>query len=255
MKVVILCGGLGTRFREETETRPKPMIEIGGMPILWHIMNTYASQGFKEFILALGYKQEVIKRFFLEYYSVNCDLTIELDKGKTTFHHREGLDWKVTLVDSGLTTNTGGRLGRLKDWIGSETFMMTYGDGVADVDLRALLARHEEAGKFATVTAVRPPARFGGLEFENDHVAAFSEKPQSGEGWINGGYFVLEPAVFGFIHSDDDSWERVSLEELARRGQLAAYRHHGFWQAMDTLRERQLLEVLWQSGGAPWRVK
>jgi glucose-1-phosphate cytidylyltransferase len=230
------------------------MIEIGGKPILWHIMSIYAAQGFNEFVLALGYKQEIIKRFFLEYYTVNCDLTLELGLGKTTVHHREGLDWKVSLVETGLNTNTGGRLGRLRDWIGDETFMMTYGDGVGDVDIKALIAKHKEQGKLATVTAVRPPARFGGIEFDGDIVGRFSEKPQSGEGWINGGYFVLEPGVLDYITSDDQSWEMVALENLAKDGQLAAYRHYGFWQAMDTLRERQLLESLWESGKAPWKI-
>jgi glucose-1-phosphate cytidylyltransferase len=254
MKLVILCGGLGTRFREETDLRPKPMIEIGGKPILWHIMHIYAAQGFNEFVLALGYKQEVIKRFFLEYYSVNCDLTVSLGTGQTTFHHKEGLDWTVSLVETGLKTNTGGRLRRLREWVGDATFMMTYGDGVGNVDIPALIAKHREQGRLATVTAVRPPARFGGLEFDGDAVLRFAEKPQSGEGWINGGFFVLEPGALDYVTSDDDSWEAVALEALARDGQLASYRHFGFWQAMDTLRERQLLESLWDSGKAPWKV-
>jgi len=254
MKTIILCGGLGTRFREETEARPKPMIEIGGKPILWHIMSIYAAQGFNEFVLALGYKQEIVKRYFLEYYSLNSDITIELKHGNAVMHHREGPDWKVSLVDTGLRTNTGGRLGRLRDWVSDETFMMTYGDGVGNVDINALVERHRSHGKLATVTAVRPPARFGSIAFEEDDVLQFSEKPQSGEGWINGGFFVLEPGIFDYISSDDQSWEQVSLEKIAQAGQLAAYRHQGFWQAMDTLRERQLLESLWESGDAPWKV-
>lgn len=255
MKVVILCGGLGTRFKEETEVRPKPMIEIGGKPILWHIMSIYAAQGFNEFILALGYKQEVIKRYFLEYYQVNCDLTVDLATGSFDVHRPTGLDWKVSLVDTGLNTNTGGRLRRLKDWVSDDTFMMTYGDGVGDVDIQALLDHHRKQGRIATVTAVRPPARFGGIVLDSGNVKQFSEKPQSGEGWINGGFFVLEPKVVDYIAGDDTSWEAGPLEEIAKANQLAAYQHYGFWQPMDTLREKHLLESLWASGKAPWRLK
>lgn len=255
MKVVILCGGLGTRFKEETEVRPKPMIEIGGKPILWHIMSIYAAQGFNEFILALGYKQEVIKRYFLEYYQVNCDLTVDLATGSFDVHRPTGLDWKVSLVDTGLTTNTGGRLRRLKDWVSDDTFMMTYGDGVGDVDIHALLDHHRKQGRIATVTAVRPPARFGGIVLDSGNVKQFSEKPQSGEGWINGGFFVLEPKAVDYIAGDDTSWEAGPLEEIAKANQLAAYQHYGFWQPMDTLREKHLLESLWASGNAPWRLK
>lgn len=255
MKVVILCGGLGTRFKEETEVRPKPMIEIGGKPILWHIMSIYAAQGFNEFILALGYKQEVIKRYFLEYYQVNCDLTVDLATGSFDVHRPTGLDWKVSLVDTGLNTNTGGRLRRLKDWVSDDTFMMTYGDGVGDVDIQALLDHHRKQGRIATVTAVRPPARFGGIVLDSGNVKQFSEKPQSGEGWINGGFFVLEPKAVDYIAGDDTSWEAGPLEEIAKANQLAAYQHYGFWQPMDTLREKHLLESLWASGKAPWRLK
>ncbi len=254
MKVVILCGGLGTRFKEETEVRPKPMIEIGGQPILWHIMNIYASQGFNEFVLALGYKQDYIKKFFVDFCSLSGDLTVDLGSGKTTLQRRESPNWKVHLIDTGLNTNTAGRIHHLKSWVGSETFMMTYGDGVGDIDLHSLIDHHKKCSLKATVTAVRPPARFGGIEFDNDRVAAFTEKPQSGEGWINGGFFVLESTVFDYIQGDE-SWEKGPLERIAKDGQLAAYQHFGFWQAMDTLREKQLLEGLWESGNAPWKMK
>ena len=254
MKVVILCGGLGTRLREETEIRPKPMVEIGGQPILWHIMQGYASHGFREFVLALGYKGEVIKRYFLDYYHLHSNFTVHLAAGAVTAHDGERKDWLMHLVDTGLHTQTGGRLKRLTSWIGGETFMMTYGDGVADINIEDLVAFHRKHGKLATVTAVRPPARFGGLSFNGDLVAEFSEKPQIGEGWINGGFFVLEPEILDYIEGDDTIFEREPLERLARDGQLVAYRHVGFWQCMDTLRDVRLLESIWATDKAPWKV-
>lgn len=254
MKVIILCGGFGTRLSEETELRPKPMVEIGGRPILWHIMRGYANYGFKEFVLALGYKGEVIKRYFLDYYHLQSNLTVSLAVGAVTAHDGEREEWLVHLVDTGLTTQTGGRVKRLARWLGQETFMLTYGDGVCDANLANLLSFHRAHGKLATVTAVRPPARFGGLSFNGDLVIEFSEKPQIGEGWINGGFFVLEPGVLDYIEGDHTIFEREPLENLAKDGQLVAYRHSGFWQCMDTLRDVRLLESLWESGRAPWKA-
>ncbi len=254
MKVVILCGGLGTRLREETELRPKPMVEIGGQPILWHIMQGHASYGFKEFILALGYKGEVIKQYFLDYYHLHSNLTVSLAAGAVTAHDGKREDWLVHLIDTGLQTQTGGRVKQLAPWIGGETFMLTYGDGVCDADIRDLLRFHQTHGRLATVTAVRPPSRFGGLSFDGDLVTEFSEKPQIGEGWINGGFFVLEPGGLDYIEGDDTIFEREPLERLAKDGQLVAYRHTGFWQCVDSLRDVRLLESLWASGKAPWKV-
>ena len=254
MKVVILVGGLGTRLQEETVARPKPMVEIGGRPILWHIMHIYAAYGFREFVVALGYKAEVVRSYFLHYHYLGRDFSINLADGATTMHGRGTEDWLVHLVYTGGETQTGGRLRRLRDWLGDEPFLMTYGDGVADVDITALVRFHEQHGKLATVTAVRPPSRFGGLALENGRVAHFEEKPQIGEGWINGGYFVLQPKVLDYISGDDVLWERGPLETLAEMNQLQAYRHEGFWQPMDTVRDRSLLESLWQSGNAPWKV-
>ncbi len=253
MRTVILAGGLGTRLSEETTINPKPMVEIGGRPILWHIMQLYAAHGFREFVVALGYKGEVIKDYFLNFYSLNHSLTVDLASGCTTVHDGELPDWKVHLVDTGLHTQTGGRLQRLRGWVGEGTFMATYGDGLADVDLRELVAFHKRHGRLATVTAVRPPARFGGLLFDNDQVTAFLEKPQTGEGWINGGFFVLEPEALDYVDGDESIWERAPLERLAADGQLHAFRHEGFFQPMDTLREKGILESLWQSGKAPWK--
>ncbi len=254
MKTVVLCGGLGTRLSEETVVKPKPMIEIGGQPILWHILKHYAHYGFKEFVLALGYKGEWIKRYFYEYHHLNSDLTIRLGSGKVEVHRPAGEDWTVHCVDTGVPTQIGGRIKRLASWIGQETFLLTYGDGVGNVDLRRLLAFHKQHGKLATVTAVRPPARFGGLTFDGELVKEFVEKPQIGEGWINGGFFVLESGVLDYIAGDETVFEREPLENLARDRQLAAYRHDGFWQCMDTLRDKRLLESLWESGHAPWKV-
>jgi glucose-1-phosphate cytidylyltransferase len=255
LKTILLAGGLGTRLAEETATVPKPMVEIGGRPILWHIMSLYAAQGFSEFIVALGYKGEVVKDYFLNFHTRNADLTVRLGPGENEVHEREQPDWTVHLVDTGVATQTGGRLRRLAPWLGGDrTFMMTYGDGVADIDLGRLLAFHRAHGRPATVTAVRPPARFGGLSLDGDRVASFDEKPQAGEGWINGGFFVLESSVLGLIASDQTFWELEPLETLASRGQLMAFRHEGFWQPMDTLREKRHLEELWSSGHAPWKV-
>ncbi|MEK6299788.1 MAG: glucose-1-phosphate cytidylyltransferase [Acidobacteriota bacterium] len=254
MKVVILAGGLGTRLAEETEVTPKPMVEIGGRPILWHIMKHYAHHGFKEFFIALGYKGEIIKRYFLEYYSLNGNLTIDFKNGEILTRDKECEDWIVHLVETGLETNTGGRLKRLKDFLSDGPFMLTYGDGVCDVNLKDLFRFHRSHDRIATVTAVRPPARFGGLVFDGDLVAEFVEKPQIGEGWINGGFFVFEPGIFDYFEGDHSSLEADALERLASIGQLAAYRHDQFWQCMDTLRDKRLLERLWDRGEAPWKV-
>jgi len=254
MKVVILAGGLGTRLAEETEAVPKPMVEIGGRPLLWHIMRHYARYGHKEFFIALGYKGDVIKRYFLDYRSVNGDLTINLSSGAVRVEDGECEDWLVHLIDTGLKTNTGGRVRRLKSWLREEPFMLTYGDGVSDVDLDELLRYHRAQKFLATVTAVRPPSRFGGLTFDGGRVAQFTEKPQIGEGWINGGFFVLQPEVLNFITGDEVIWERGPLETLAETDQLRAFRHEGFWHAMDTLRDVRLLDTLWAGGNAPWKV-
>jgi glucose-1-phosphate cytidylyltransferase len=254
LKTVILAGGLGTRLSEETGVKPKPMVTIGGLPIIWHIMRTYAHHGFNEFIVALGYRGDVIKEYFLSHRYHNSDLTISLGTGEVTIHGGERPDWLIHLVDTGPDTATGGRVKRLAPLLGNERFMLTYGDGVADVDIRKLVDHHIAHRKLATVTAVRPPARFGSLEIDGDKVGRFSEKPQIGEGWINGGFFVLEPAVLDCIDGDDTSWEHEPLERLAADGQLVAYKHPGFWQPMDTQREVKILETLWSSGEAPWKV-
>ncbi|HHI92016.1 MAG TPA: glucose-1-phosphate cytidylyltransferase [Gammaproteobacteria bacterium] len=254
MKVALLAGGYGTRLAEETEVRPKPMVEIGGHPILWHIMMHYHRYGFDEFVVALGYKGDYIKRWMKDFASLNGHLTVETATGKVTAHGADNPDWKVDLVDTGLTTLTGGRIKRLQPWVGDETFMLTWGDGVSDVDLDKLLAFHKSHGKLATMTAVRPPARYGHLEFNGDQVQSFTEKPQTSEGWINGAFFVLEPGIFDYISGDQIMWEEEPLESLARNGQLMAYRHDSFWQCMDTLREKHLLERLWQEGSPPWKT-
>jgi glucose-1-phosphate cytidylyltransferase len=254
MKTLILAGGLGTRLAEETELRPKPMVEIGGQPMLWHIMKHFAHYGLREFAIALGYKGDVIKRYFLDYSRLNSSFAVHLASGDIMRRDVCRDDWEVDLVDTGVHTLTGGRLKRLASLVGRETFMMTYGDGVSDVDLDALLSFHRRQGKLATITAVRPPARFGALVFKGDCVAQFTEKPQAGEGWINGGFFVLEPPVLDYIPGDDTAWEAEPLRRLAADGQLAAYRHEGFWQCMDTLRDKRLLEQLWKNDQAPWKV-
>lgn len=253
MKVVILCGGRGTRLKEETEFLPKPMVKIGDMPILWHIMNIYDFYGYKEFILALGYKGEMIKEYFLNYYHHQSNLTIDIKTGKVSASGSNIMEGIVHLVDTGLNAMTGGRLHRLKDML-EETFMLTYGDGVSNVDIKKLVEFHMSHGKVATVTAVRPPARFGTMSFDGDKVTKFTEKSQTGEGWINGGFFVFEPDVFKYLHGEDTVLERDPLENLARDGQLMAYKHEGFWQCMDTLRDRDNLNDLWNSGKAPWKV-
>jgi glucose-1-phosphate cytidylyltransferase len=254
MKVVILAGGLGTRLQEETVVKPKPMVEIGGRPILWHIMKIFASYGYNEFIIALGYKAEYIKDYFLNYRPVNTDLTVQTRTGKVDFYREPPEDWIVHLVDTGAQTQTGGRLKRLTDFIGQEPFMMTYGDGVADVNIPELIDFHQRQGRLATVTAVHPPARFGEIQFDDSLVAGFAEKPQVGDGWINGGFFVLDPKVLDYIPGDMSPWEVEPMNRLVREKQLSAYRHPGFWQCMDTVRDVKLLETLWAEGRAPWKV-
>lgn len=254
MKVVILAGGLGTRLAEETEIKPKPMVEIGNYPILWHIMKHYACFGFKEFIIALGYKGEVIKRYFMEQTTLQGNLTIEMQTNKVTVNHEFREDWTIHLVNTGLESNTGGRIARLRDYFDNEPFMLTYGDGVANVNLNALIAVHKKCNSIATLTAVRPPARFGGLVFDGDLVAQFTEKPQIGEGWINGGFMIMEPEILNYIPSDATNLEADVLDQLATEGKLAAYRHEDFWQCMDTLRDKRQLESLWTQGRAPWKT-
>jgi glucose-1-phosphate cytidylyltransferase len=255
MKVIILAGGVGSRLSEETTLRPKPMVEIGGKPILWHIMNIYAAHGFNEFIVALGYKAEVIKEYFLNFYALNNDISIDLATGKTTIHDGKQPNWKIHLVDTGLHTQTGGRLKRLAPWLDkNETFMFTYGDGVGDIDLDALLQFHKLHGKMASVAAVRPPARFGRMGIEGNLVTEFYEKPEEGEGWINGGFFVLNAKVLDYIEGDNTAWENEPLERLSRDRQMIGYTHRGFWSCMDTLREKNMLEDLWNSGKAPWKI-
>jgi len=254
MNVVILAGGLGTRLAEETDLRPKPMVEVGGRPLLWHIMKSYAHYGFRDFFVALGYKGDSIKRYFVEFALMNGSLKIETARHKVTSLDSTNEDWNLHLIDTGAMTNTGGRVRRMADYLRKGTFMVTYGDGVANVDLRALLAFHKKHGKIATVTAVRPPARFGGLLFDGDMVAQFTEKSQAGEGWINGGFLVFEPDIFDYLDSDQHSLEAQTLEELSKLGQLAAFKHEGFWQCMDTMRDKKILEDHWQKGTPPWKV-
>lgn len=255
MKVVILAGGMGSRLSEETTLRPKPMVEIGGKPILWHIMNIYSAYNLTEFIIALGHKAEVIKDYFLNFYALNNDISIDLSSGKTMIRDGNQPNWKIHLVDTGLQTETGGRLKRLASWLDKdETFMFTYGDGVADVNLDSLLHFHNTHGKLATVTAVRTPARFGRMAIKNDQVTDFYEKPEEGEGWINGGFFVLNAKVLDYIEGDKTAWEHAPIERLAREGQMVSYTHRGFWSCMDTLREKNMLDDLWQSGNAPWKI-
>lgn len=255
MKVVILAGGLGTRLSEETTLRPKPMVEIGGKPLLWHIMKIYASHGFKDFLVACGYKGDCIKEYFHSYLTRSNDYFIDLENGSCDVVNRNGIDWRVGMIDTGLNTMTGGRILRLRDWLKDGTFMVTYGDGVGNIDIKALVRFHQASGRLATVTAVRPPARFGALNLNGETVCKFSEKTQTDEGWINGGFFVFEPGVLDYLTDDETILEREALENLAADGELVAFRHHGFWQPMDTLREKQQLEVLWQSGKAPWAFR
>ncbi|HEY5157627.1 MAG TPA: glucose-1-phosphate cytidylyltransferase [Anaerolineales bacterium] len=254
MKVAILAGGLGTRLSEETTVKPKPMVEVGGKPMLWHIMNIYAAQGFKEFVVALGYKGEFIKDYFLNYHYHSRSLTVNLGNGKVSTLDGKGEDWTVHLLDTGVDTQTGGRVKRLAEFIGNEPFMLTYGDGVADINLKALLDFHKAQGRLVTISAVRPPARFGQMVIENGRVVQFQEKPQIGEGWINGGFFVLQPSIRDYIAGDQTSWEFEALEKLAAEGQVAAYQLETFWQSMDTLRDVRFLEKLWAEGKAPWKI-
>lgn len=255
MKVAILAGGLGTRLSEETDVKPKPMVAIGGKPILWHIMKTYSAYGFNDFIICLGYKGYLIKEYFANYYLHMSDVTFDLAQNRMEVHQNHAEPWRITLLDTGTETMTGGRVKRIRDYIGDEPFMLTYGDGVADVDIPALLRFHREKGKLCTVTAVQPQGRFGALRIEPDaQVSSFFEKPAGDSNWVNGGFFVMEPAVFDYIEGDQAMLEREPLENLAKDGQLVAYHHQGFWQPMDTLRDKNLLEDLWQRQQAPWKV-
>ena len=255
MKVGILAGGHGTRLAEETEIKPKPMVEIGGRPILWHIMMHYSCFGYRDFVVALGYKGEVIKRYMVDYCALESNLTVNLKAGRVDLHDTEGIqDWTINLIDTGLHTMTGGRIKRLQPYIGNETFMLTWGDGVSTVDLARLLAFHRAHGRLITMTAVRPPARYGHMEFDGDRIREFTEKPQTAEGWINGAFFVVEPQVFDYIDCDDTQFEKEPLERLAADGELMAYKHDGFWQCMDTRRDKFVLEKLWDSGEAPWKI-
>jgi glucose-1-phosphate cytidylyltransferase len=252
MKVVILAGGFGTRLAELTGEIPKPMVPIGRKPILWHIMNHYAKFGYDEFVLALGYKSEVIKNYFLNYASLNSDFTVDLSTGHVECHNKAEQNWKVTLVDTGLESMTGGRLGRLREILSDDTFMLTYGDGVSDVNITELVEFHNQQQKMVTITTVRPGARFGELDIEDCTVKSFKEKPQASQGWVNGGFFVMEPAFLDFIESDSTILEKEPLEMIASKGQLTAFKHEGFWQCMDSLRDKNYLDGLWKSGEAPW---
>ena len=257
MKVVILAGGLGTRLTEETTVRPKPMVEIGGKPILWHIMKMYARYGYDDFVICLGYKGHVIKEYFINYYLYNSDITVEVGSNKLDVHYTSGESFKVTLIDTGNETNTAGRIKKIQKYTGNETFMLTYGDGVSDVNISELVNFHKAHGKLATLTSVQTPGRFGNLETdENSIVRNFSEKPEGDGLWINGGFFVLEPGIFNYLSGDMENiqWERNPLAEIANDGQLTAYRHTGFWKCMDALRDKGVLEEYWESGSAPWKI-
>jgi glucose-1-phosphate cytidylyltransferase len=254
MKVAILAGGQGSRLAEETQIKPKPLVEIGGRPILWHIMMHYGHYGFRDFLIALGYKGELIKKWVVDWCSLSTNLFVNLKSGTVEKMGEAAMDWNVGLIDTGVPTMTGGRIKRLAPYIGDERFMLTWGDGVSDVDLRALLAYHKSHGKLATMTIVRPPARYGHIQLDGRRIVEFSEKPQTSEGWINGAFFVLEPGIFDYIEGDDTQWEKEPLEQLARDGELMAYQHDSFWQCMDTLREKHILEAHWLSGRAPWKV-
>ena len=253
MKVILLAGGFGTRLSENTDSIPKPMVRIGDKPILWHIMKTYAHFGHTDFYVALGYKAELIKEYFLHYRTLNTDFTVDLKTGAVTPHQLDELDWKVTLVDTGLHSMTGGRIRRMKPYIGNETCLLTYGDGVSDVNLDQLITFHQSHGKMITVTAVHPGARFGELVMRGEQVTSFQEKPQTGQGWINGGYFVVEPEFFDLIQEDHTILEREPLEQASQIGELMAFHHKGFWQCMDTKRDHHNLEEFWRSGKAPWK--
>jgi glucose-1-phosphate cytidylyltransferase len=254
MKVVILAGGLGSRISEESGVRPKPMIEVGGRPILWHIMKIYAAHGHSDFVVCLGYKGYIIKEYFANYFLHMADVTFDLAENRMEVHQKASEPWRVTLVDTGDSSQTGGRLKRVEKYVAGEPFCLTYGDGVANVDIGKLVTHHRAGKRIATVTAVRPPGRFGALALDGDRVRGFIEKPAGDGGWINGGFFVLQPEVFGYLKGDNDVWEYEPMEGLARDGQLGAYHHEGFWQPMDTLRDRNVLEELWAGGKAPWKV-
>jgi glucose-1-phosphate cytidylyltransferase len=253
MKAVILAGGLGTRIAEETAVRPKPMVEIGGRPILWHVMKIYSAYGINDFIICLGYKGYMIKEYFANYFLHMSDVTIDMANNRMEVHQNSAEPWRVTLVDTGDSTMTGGRIRRVREYVGNEEFCCTYGDGVGDVDISALMNFHKQHGKLATLTAVQPPGRFGMLEMHGRHVVGFREKPQGDGGWINAGFFVLSPKVFEYIDGDETTWERQPMERLARDGQLDAYQHPGYWHPMDTLRDKTQLEELWSAGKAPWK--
>ena len=253
MKAVILAGGYGTRLSEETSVRPKPMVEIGGKPILWHIMKIFSAYGINEFIICCGYKGYMIKQYFSQYFLQVSDITFDMKENKMNVHTNGSDPWKVTLVDTGEKTMTGGRLKRVKDYIGNETFCFTYGDGLSDVDIKELVGFHKKQKTHATLTAVQPPGRFGILSLEKDKVVNFREKPHGDGAWINGGYFVLEPAVLDYIDNDASVWEQEPLMRLARDSMLSAYRHQGFWHPMDTLRDKHVLEDMWENGKAPWK--
>jgi glucose-1-phosphate cytidylyltransferase len=254
MEAVILCGGQGTRLREETEFKPKPMVEIGGKPILWHIMKIYSAHAINDFILCLGYKGYVIKEYFANYFLHMSDVTFDMAGNKMEVHQNSAEPWKVTLVDTGENTMTGGRLKRVRQYLGNEAFCMTYGDGVADVDIAKLVAFHKRQGRLATLTAIQPPGRFGTINMDKQEIVSFEEKPHGSHGWINGGYFVLDPAVIDYIEGDHTVWERDTLERLAREGRLAAFLHTGFWHCMDNLRDKNYLDEVWNSGHVPWKV-
>jgi glucose-1-phosphate cytidylyltransferase len=254
MKAVILAGGVGSRLTEETIARPKPMVEIGGMPILWHIMKIYLAHGIKDFVICLGYRGYMIKEYFANYFLHMSDVTFDMANNKMDIHQASAEPWRVTLVDTGETTNTGGRLRRVQPYLGEEDFCFTYGDGVGDVDIAKLVAFHQSEGRLATVTAMQPPGRFGALRVEGNRVVNFAEKPQGDGGWVNGGFFVLSPKVLGYIAGDKTAWEGAPMERLSSERQVSAYLHHGFWQPMDTLREKNQLEALWAGGRAPWKV-
>jgi len=254
MKAVILAGGLGTRISEETSLRPKPMIEIGGKPVLWHLLKIYSQYGINDFIICLGYKGYMVKEYFANYFLHTSDVTFDLTRNEMQVHHRHAEPWRVTLVDTGEHTQTGGRLKRVAEFLDNETFCFTYGDGLSDLDIQAQLAFHRERGTLATVCAVQPPGRFGALDIEGARITRFTEKPQGDGSWINGGFFLLQPEVLSYIDGDHSVWEREPMEKLAHAAQLSAYVHHGFWQPMDTLRDKTKLEDLWQNGSAPWKT-
>lgn len=254
MKAVILAGGLGTRISEETYIKPKPMVEIGGMPILWHIMKIYSNYGINDFIVCCGYKSFMIKQYFANYFLYTSDVTFNLENNNMEIHEKHSEPWKVTLVDTGESSGTGGRLKKVKNYLNGETFCFTYGDGVSDVNIKNLIDFHKNHKRLATITAVQPPGRYGYMDIENERVSSFIEKPNGDGGWINGGFFVLEPKVIDYISDSSTNWEKEPLERLAKNGELSVYKHEGFWQAMDTLREKNLLNSLWESNTAPWKI-